>query len=66
MYSIWVDVNRLCSGTAIFCEGNIQASLGAGVPTAMEPATSGGWGITTTLVLGVIWSSLEFLYEFTP
>lgn len=54
MYSIWVDESRLSSGTAIFCEGNIQASLGVGLPTALEPAPSGGWGITTTLVLGVI------------
>lgn len=54
MYSICVDVSRLCSGTAIFCEGNIQASLGAGLPTALEPSPSGGWGITTTLVRGVI------------
>lgn len=65
MYSIWVDVWRLCSGTAFFCEGKVQASLGVGVPTALEPAPSGEWGITTALALGVIWSSLELLYEFT-
>lgn len=65
MYSIWVDVWRLCSGTAIFCKGKVQASLGVGVPTALEPATSGEWGITTMLALGVIWSSLGLLYEST-
>lgn len=65
MYSIWVDVWRLCSGTAIFCKGKVQASLGVGVPTTLEPAPSGEWGITTTLALGVIWSSLGLLYEFT-
>lgn len=65
MYSIWVDVSRLCSGTAIFCEGRIQVSLGVGVSTALEPAPSGEWGITTLLVWGVIWSSLGLLYEFT-
>lgn len=44
----------------------VSASLDVGVPVVLEPTPSGERGTTTVwVVLGVIWSSLGCLYEFT-